>query len=58
MKRFKHYDACTLDEAVSLLKEFDGKANIIAGAQISSVCLKIMLLKVRRPLLILKRYPA
>ena len=31
MKRFKHYDACTLDEAVSLLKEFDGKANIIAG---------------------------
>lgn len=31
MKRFKHYDACTLDEAVSLLKEFDGRANIIAG---------------------------
>ena len=31
MRRFKHYDACTLDEAVSLLQEFDGKANVIAG---------------------------
>lgn len=31
MKRFKHYDVSTVDEAVSLLKEFDGKAKIIAG---------------------------
>ncbi len=31
MKRFKHYDARTVDEAVSLLKEFEGKAKVIAG---------------------------
>ncbi len=31
MKRFKHFDARTIDEAVFLLKEFDGKANVIAG---------------------------
>jgi xanthine dehydrogenase YagS FAD-binding subunit len=31
MKRFKHYDAHSLKEAVSILEEYDGKAEIIAG---------------------------
>lgn len=31
MRRFKHFDARTVDEAVSLLRKYDGKAKIIAG---------------------------
>ncbi len=31
MKRFQHYDVNTIDEAVSLLNQFEGKAKIIAG---------------------------
>ncbi|MFQ6076590.1 MAG: FAD binding domain-containing protein, partial [Candidatus Bathyarchaeia archaeon] len=31
MKIFYHHDAKTLDEAVSLLQQYEGKARVIAG---------------------------
>lgn len=31
MKKFKHYDAYTIDDAVALLDKYDGKAKVIAG---------------------------
>ncbi|NLE73711.1 MAG: molybdopterin dehydrogenase [Actinobacteria bacterium] len=31
MRRFKHFDASSLDEAVSLLARFEGRAKVIAG---------------------------
>lgn len=31
MKKFKHYDAYTIDEAVALLDKYEGKAKVIAG---------------------------
>jgi len=31
MIRFKHFDASTIDEAVSLLSQFEGRAKVIAG---------------------------
>jgi xanthine dehydrogenase YagS FAD-binding subunit len=31
MRRFKHFDAYTVEEATSLLDEFDGRARVIAG---------------------------
>ena len=31
MKTFTHFNASTIDEAVSLLRRYQGKANLIAG---------------------------
>ena len=31
MKYFQHYSAASIDEALSLLKQFNGRAKLIAG---------------------------
>lgn len=40
MKRFNHYDAASIDEAVTLLKESKGPAYVIAGGSDLMGCLK------------------
>jgi len=41
MKPFRHVNASTVEEAVNILKDSNGRAAVIAGGPISSVFSKI-----------------